>query len=95
MAMVAITGVLRTTAMDMLDLHVNLLPTDLLLHKIWHRSAMHLASLPDPHPLSSIYQTLDRWYVKSHRSPLHEFAFIYDVTPGSMEKIGPVKWAPG
>ena len=34
LASTAITGTLRSTVMDVLDLHANLLPVELMLHKV-------------------------------------------------------------
>ena len=50
-ATLAITGAMKTTANDTLDMHVNLLPFHLLVSKIVHRAATRLACLPDNHPL--------------------------------------------
>ena len=36
MATLAITGALRSTTTDVLDLHADVLPVELLLNKIWH-----------------------------------------------------------
>ena len=47
----AITGGLRTTAGDVLDVHAYILPIDLLLNKILYRATLHLSSLPKTHPL--------------------------------------------
>ena len=63
----AITGALRSTATDMLDLHANLLQVDLLLHKICHRTAVQLATLPASHPLAAQFQLRARKFIKSHR----------------------------
>ncbi|KAF8218529.1 hypothetical protein L208DRAFT_1350502, partial [Tricholoma matsutake] len=46
-----ITGSLSTTAGDVLDIHANLLPIDLLYHKILFCAIICLASLPSSHPL--------------------------------------------
>jgi hypothetical protein len=56
MATLAITGALCTTATDVLDLHANLLPVELLFHKVCHRAAVHLATLPDTHPLHAPFR---------------------------------------
>ena len=47
----AITGGLRTTAGDVLDVHAYILPIDLLMNKLLYRAALHLCSLPKSHPL--------------------------------------------
>src|SRR5882672_7793782 len=72
LASTAITGALRTTATDALDAHANLLPMDLLLHKICHRAAIRMASLPHTHLISALFRVWARRRVKSHRSLLHE-----------------------
>jgi hypothetical protein len=46
-----ITGSLSTTTGDVLDVHTNLLPIDLLFHKILFHAATQIASLPTTHPL--------------------------------------------
>ena len=40
MATTAITGVLRTSASDVLEVHANLLPVKLLLHRACHRATL-------------------------------------------------------
>ena len=47
----AIMGALRTSATDIMEVHANLFPAELLLHRICHRATLRLAALPDPHPL--------------------------------------------
>src|SRR5882724_9203756 len=69
LASVAIMGALRTTATDVLDMHANLLPVNLLLHTVCHRLAGWLASLPSSHPLSPVFWVWARWWVKPHKSP--------------------------
>jgi hypothetical protein len=51
MATLAITGALKSMATDVLDLHANILPVELLLHKICHCTALRIATLPPSHPL--------------------------------------------
>ena len=46
-----ITGSLSSTAGDIMDAHANLLPVDILFHKILFRAATCIASLPTTHPL--------------------------------------------
>ena len=55
-AVLLITGVLRSTATDILDVHANLLPFHLLMSQVVHRAATRLACLPDFHPLAKIVQ---------------------------------------
>jgi hypothetical protein len=55
-----ITGAIRTTAGDVLDVHANLLPVDLLLNKILFRASTRLCSLPHTHPLRDTIRTAAR-----------------------------------
>ena len=50
-AVTAITGALRTTATDVMEAHANIPPVKLLMHKVCHRAAIRLATLPESHPL--------------------------------------------
>ena len=61
-----ITGALSTTAGDVLDIHANLFPVDLLMNKILYRSAIRLCSLPKTHPLHSAVHKAARHQVKCH-----------------------------
>jgi ribonuclease HI len=87
MASVVITGALKTTATDTLDLHANLLPVDLTLHKICHKAAVHLATLLELHPLHALYHQRTKKHIKSHRSSLQELPYIYDIIPDTYETL--------
>ena len=50
---IAVTGGLRTTPTDVLDLHVFLLPIHLEIDKVCHRAATRITTLPPAHPLHS------------------------------------------
>ena len=83
------------TATDVLDLHTDILPVDLVLRKICQCMASRLASLLPSHPLHAPFQQRARRYIKKHRLPLHELAHTYGMAPGQMEMIAPVHLAPG
>ena len=51
MVVTAITGTLCTTVTDVMEVHANILPVELLMHRVCHRAAVRLAALPDTHPL--------------------------------------------
>ena len=74
LATTAVTGVLRSTATDVLDLHAHVFPTDLSLQQVCHRAAVQLATLPPEHPLASLYCQHTRQFIKSHHSHLHDLA---------------------
>lgn len=76
-ALLVMTGVLRSTATDILEAHANILPFDLLVHKHCHRAAVRLCALPSGHPLAVHVQRVGPWLVQSHRSSLHELLDAY------------------
>ncbi|KAF5383227.1 hypothetical protein D9615_004786 [Tricholomella constricta] len=94
MALIAVTGAMRSAPTDALELHANLPPVDLLLDKICHRSTVRIATLPKAHPLHKRIQNCVRYDVRRHRSPLHNLAKIYHVNPDDMETIDPVRQLP-
>jgi ribonuclease HI len=94
LAAIAITGALKTTATDVLELHAGILPMQLLMHKVCHRATLRLASLPKSHPLHPILRIRAKRYIKTHRSPLHQLTNIYDISPNEMEVISPVRSPP-
>ena len=57
MATLARTGALHSTTTDVLDLHADVLPVELLLSKICHRAYLQLASLASTHPLQKLVYT--------------------------------------
>ncbi|KAF5381379.1 hypothetical protein D9615_008294 [Tricholomella constricta] len=94
LALVAITGSMRSAPTDALELHANLPPVDLLMDKICHRSATRIATLPEAHPLHKHIRNCTRYKVKRHRSPLHNLADIFHLDPDDVETINPVRQLP-
>src|SRR5882724_9921658 len=47
------TGALRSTPMDSLDAHADLLPFRYLTEKLLYRASTRIASLPKSHPLTA------------------------------------------
>ncbi|KAF5381383.1 hypothetical protein D9615_008435 [Tricholomella constricta] len=94
LALIAITGSMRSAPTDALELHANLPPVDLLLDKICHRSAMQIAALPEAHPLHKHVRNCTRYNIKRHRSPLHNLTDIYHLDPNDIETINPVRQLP-
>ena len=50
-ATMAITGALHTSTTDVLEVHADLWPVEILLHRICHRVALWLVALLETHPL--------------------------------------------
>ena len=90
----AITGGLRTTSGDVLDVHAYILPIDLLMNKLLYRAALHLCSLPKSHPLHA--QTWWRSFhrAKHHLSPIHTLLHFAGLDPKKVETISPVRRSP-
>ena len=55
---------------------------------------MQLATLPASHPLAVPFKTRAKHFIKTHQSPLHKLAFIYDILPCSFEMIAPARAPP-
>ena len=90
-----ITGALSTTAGDVLDIHTDLLPVDLLLSKILFRAAVRICSLPPAHPLHNAIRRAARRSIKRHRSPLHNLLHLSKLSPNAVETISTVRRSPG
>ncbi|KAF5378264.1 hypothetical protein D9615_008696 [Tricholomella constricta] len=93
-AVLAITGAMRSSPTDALELHARLLPVDLQLRKICHRAAMRIAALPAAHPLHKRIRWCAGHDVRRHRSPLHNLASLYHLNPDDIETINPVRQLP-
>jgi ribonuclease HI len=94
MATLAIMGALHTTATDILDLHANLLPVELLFHKVCQTAAVWMVTLPATHPLHKPFRQRAKHFIKTHCSPPHELVFIYDIEPDRFETSPPVRSQP-
>ena len=89
-ATLAITRAMCTTATNVLDLHVGLLPMRLALHRLCHCAMLRIAALPDMHPLYDIFCKRACRYIKTHRSPLHELLDTFNIVPGSIKTCQPI-----
>lgn len=94
MAVIHITGAMRTTARDVLDAHADLLPMDLLIDKHCFWEALRLATLPKSHPLFPHIRSAAKHKPRKHPSPIHEILHAYSLDPAVIEKIKPVRQAP-
>ena len=97
-AAIMITGAMKTTATDILELMANLLPFHILVDKIRHRAALRLATLPPTHPLYKPVLNSAKRLVKRHRTPLHDLMHRFNICPESIETISATryntKWKP-
>jgi hypothetical protein len=92
-----ITGGLRNTALDTLEYHANLIPTDLHLNTNLLCQASCLFSAPKTHPLFAEIKK-SRRTVKSFHTPLMDIATKYPALCSGTETISHTavsqKWTP-
>jgi hypothetical protein len=84
-AAIMITGTMKTTATDALEVMVNLLPFHMLVDKHRHRAAIQLATLPASHPLHKPVRNAVNHLVKCHPTPLHDLMHRYNTRPEKIE----------
>ena len=95
-ALLAITGGLRTTPTDILDTHADLLPMDLVLLKSCHQAFLCICALPETHPLHEIVGNLHNHPQCKHASAIQNLLQIFPtVNPHRIEPIAPTRWLPG
>jgi hypothetical protein len=93
-AVIAITGAMKTMATDVAELHANLMPIDLLLEKECHNAWLRIATLPAEHPIHKIAEYSNKRFVQRHRSPLHFLAQIFPIGFEQMECINTTRGPP-
>ena len=83
----AVTGGLRTSALDALDVGAHLLPASSLIDKWCHRALVRMATLPSDHPLSKIMRKKTAGKLKGHKAPINDLLAKYRYDPNKFEKI--------
>jgi hypothetical protein len=83
----AITGGLRTSPMDTLDISAFLMPAALYINKWMHRAMVCLAMLPKEHPLHKLVASKRMQKVRSHKLPINQLLAKYSCDVQRMEKI--------
>ena len=90
MAMIAITGAMRFSLSDSLEIHANLLPGPLLVQHILHKPLLCISTLPNHHPLNAITTHIAKCGpVRCHKTALHHLLQNLAVNPLMMETIHP------
>jgi len=84
---IVVMGGLRTTPMDVLDIHAFILPIHLEIDRQCHRAATRIATLPPAHPLYKPARNCANRKVKRHKSPLHMLIQTYEIRPNDTENI--------
>src|SRR6266481_3179392 len=89
-----ITGALRTSATDTMELHANLFPVELLMQRVCHRVTLRLPALPKTHPLYKLVRASAHRDVHRHRSTLHQLLHAFGVRPDVYETVSPMTRPP-
>ena len=89
-AMLAITGMLRTSPNDLVDIHANLFPIDLALTKSCHNAIMCYHTLPHTHPLHPILSEHKNNPRPPHPSPLLKLIMLFQTSNITLEIITPI-----
>jgi len=89
MVTLAITGSLRTTPTDLLDVHTGVLPMDLALSQACHRAAVRMRMLPVTHPLHQMIEQARRSSPRKHLSPVDSLLARFNLKKVKMETIVP------
>jgi len=89
-AALAITGAMRTSPGDSLEIHANLYPTPLLVQHLLHNALIRMSTLPTHHPLNLIVMCIaTRGPVRHHRTAIHNLIQHFTVDPRTIETIHP------
>jgi hypothetical protein len=91
-AALMITGAMKTTATDIVEVMANLIPFNLLVDKYRQRAAIRLATLPATHPLQKPVANAASRIVKQHPTPLHDLIHRYNIKPQNVETIKAVRF---
>lgn len=86
-AALSITGAMRTTATDTVEVHAKLLPLEHRLQNLSYQAAIRLAAHPPSHPLFKPVRRAAGKFVKHHRSSLHHLYRTTELNVTSIETI--------
>ena len=81
----AITGALRTTPTELLNIHANLLPLQNYVDRTCYRAALRLSALTPEHPLQPLARKASSRNVKRHISPLMRLIREYSLDSRKIE----------
>jgi ribonuclease HI len=88
-ATLAITGTLRSSPNDYVDVHAGTYPMELALLKACHSAMVRILTLPDTHPLHQIIREAQRNPPAKHPSPLDTLIKKFDLQETKVEIIQP------
>jgi len=84
-AVMEITGAMHTTVMDIMETHANVLPIELLMHRVCQQAAIRLVALLESHPLHKVMSACTNQCAQRHLSPMHLILRAYDTKPADFE----------
>ncbi|GAW01135.1 hypothetical protein LENED_002714 [Lentinula edodes] len=86
---------MRSSPTDLLDIHTNLLPMDLMLEKICHRAILRIYTLPDENPIA--IEALESRLPKSGQNIIEATLRTAKrmAKANNTEKISTIAWIPG
>jgi ribonuclease HI len=90
-AALAITGALRSTPTDALDVYAHLLPVEHLVDKVRAGAALRLATRPATNPLHAAAREEETRTNRTHSSPLYDLLHDFGLEPTKMETIRAVR----
>lgn len=86
-AMLSITGAMRTAPTDSLEILSNTWPIAHRIQNICQQATLRLAAVPLSHPLHPFVKNAANRFVKRHRSSLHHLFHAYSIHPDAIEPL--------
>jgi ribonuclease HI len=89
LATIHITGALKSTASDVLNVHANIPPMSVQVRSTCFRAALRFATLPKTHPLHPlVHRAMKQGILRRHNSQIHVLFDIFpELTSDAIEEI--------
>ena len=88
-AALAITGALRTSPNDYVDIHAGIFPIELALLKACHGAAVHALTLPSTNPIYQVVQNAKQNQPNKHPGPIDKLLKLFSLHNTKLETIYP------
>ena len=88
-ATLAITGTLRSSPNDYVDIHARVLPMDLALLKACHNAVIRSLTLPHTNPIHQVMHEAQRRPPSTHLGPLNRLLELFKLRQSKFETIQP------
>ena len=89
LATLAITGTLRSSPNDYVDIHASVLPMDLALLKACHNALVRSLTLPSTNPIHQVIRKAKRHPPTKHLGPLDNLLKLFSLANAKVETIHP------